>query len=76
MAASLSNTGSSNAANTFDTYIAVLYTATQYTANYSAGQNNVINSQNTYSLYTLSQVQALTVMCRCCRRIRLPASSS
>jgi hypothetical protein len=38
-----------------------LYTQTQYTANYTAGQNSVINAPNTFSLYTLSQVQALNV---------------
>jgi hypothetical protein len=36
-----------------------LYNQTQYNANYSAGQNNVINSPNTFSLYTLSQVENL-----------------
>jgi sulfur relay (sulfurtransferase) DsrC/TusE family protein len=38
-----------------------LYNQTLYNANRTAGQNDVINSPNTYSLYTLSQVQALNV---------------
>ena len=36
-----------------------LYTQTQYNANRTAGQNDVTSSPNTYSLYTLSQVQTL-----------------
>ena len=36
-------------------------TGTQYAANRTAGQSDVINSPNTYSLYTLAQVQALNV---------------
>jgi hypothetical protein len=38
-----------------------LYNQTLYNTNRTAGQNDVINSPNTYSLYTLSQVQALNV---------------
>ena len=38
-----------------------LYNQTLYNANRTAGQNDVISSPNTYSLYTLSQVQALNV---------------
>jgi sulfur relay (sulfurtransferase) DsrC/TusE family protein len=38
-----------------------LYNQTLYNANRTAGQNDVINSPNTYSLYTLSQLQALNV---------------
>ena len=38
-----------------------LYNQTLYNANRTAGQNDVLNSPNTYSLYTLSQVQALNV---------------
>jgi hypothetical protein len=38
-----------------------LYNQTLYNANRTAGQNDVINSPNAYSLYTLSQVQALNV---------------
>lgn len=38
-----------------------LYTQSLYDANRTAGRNDVINSPNTYSLYTLSQVQALNV---------------
>ena len=40
---------------------ASLYNQTQYNANRTAGQNDVINSPNTYSLYTLSQIQNLNV---------------
>jgi hypothetical protein len=36
-----------------------LYTQTEYNANYTAGQNSVINSPNAHGLYTLSQVQTL-----------------
>ena len=36
-----------------------LYTQTQYTANRTAGQNDVTSAPNSYSLYTLSQVQTL-----------------
>jgi hypothetical protein len=38
-----------------------LYNQTLYNANRTAGQNDVLSSPNTYSLYTLSQVQALNV---------------
>ncbi len=38
-----------------------LYNQTLYNANRTAGQNDVINSPNAYSLYTLSQVQNLNV---------------
>jgi hypothetical protein len=38
-----------------------LYNQAQYDANRQAGRNDVINSPNTYSLYTLAQVQALHV---------------
>jgi hypothetical protein len=38
-----------------------LYNQTLYNANRTTGQNDVINSPNTYSLYTLSQVQNLNV---------------
>ncbi|MCX6840242.1 MAG: hypothetical protein NTX35_20875 [Verrucomicrobia bacterium] len=38
-----------------------LYNQTLYNTNRTAGQNDVINSPNTYSLYTLSQVQDLNV---------------
>jgi hypothetical protein len=38
-----------------------LFTQSLYDANRTAGRNDVINSPNTYSLYTLSQVQALNV---------------
>jgi hypothetical protein len=38
-----------------------LYNQTLYNANRAAGQNDVINSPNAYSLYTLSQVQNLNV---------------
>ena len=38
-----------------------LYNQAQYNGNYTAGQNAVINAPNTFSLYTLSQVQALNV---------------
>ncbi len=38
-----------------------LYNQTLYNANRTAGQNDVINSPNTYNLYSLSQVQALNV---------------
>jgi hypothetical protein len=53
--ASLVNTyyTNANAAN--------LHSQAQYDANRTTGRNDVINSPNTYSLYTLSQVQALNV---------------
>jgi hypothetical protein len=38
-----------------------LYNQTLYNANRTAGQNDVLNAPNTYSLYTPSQVQALNV---------------
>ena len=38
-----------------------IYNQTQYDTNRTAGQNDVINAPNTYSLYTLGQVQALNV---------------
>lgn len=61
----VSNAGSASAANTLYTYLPALFTQQQYTANgtanYTAGQNNVINSPNTFNLYTLSQVQSLNV---------------
>ncbi len=38
-----------------------LYNQTLYNANRTAGQNDVLSSPNTYSLYTLSQVQTLNV---------------
>ncbi|MCX6840567.1 MAG: SUMF1/EgtB/PvdO family nonheme iron enzyme, partial [Verrucomicrobia bacterium] len=38
-----------------------LYNQTLYNANRTAGQSDVINSPNAYSLYTLSQVQNLNV---------------
>ena len=38
-----------------------LYNQTQYTANYTSGQNSVINSPNSFNLYTLNQVQLLNV---------------
>jgi formylglycine-generating enzyme required for sulfatase activity len=38
-----------------------LYNQTLYNANRTAGQNDVLNSPNTYSLYTLSQIQNLNV---------------
>ncbi len=38
-----------------------LYSQTLYNANRTTGRNDVINSPNTYSLYTLSQVQNLNV---------------
>ena len=40
---------------------ASLYNQTQYDANRTTGRNDVINNPNTYSLYTLSQIQALNV---------------
>lgn len=40
---------------------ASLFNQTQYDANRTTGRNDVINSPNTYSLYSLSQVQALNV---------------
>jgi hypothetical protein len=61
----VSNGALTNAANTLYTYIAPLYTQAQYDAQYAAGQtagqNNVINSPNSFNLYTLSQVQSLNV---------------
>mgnify|MGYP007028613709 CR=1 FL=1 len=53
--ASLVNTYYTNA------NVANLYSKTQYDANRTAGRADVISSPNTYSLYTLSQVQALNV---------------
>ena len=41
--------------------IAGLFTQSQYAANRTAGQNDVINSPNTYGLYTTSQIQILNV---------------
>ena len=41
--------------------IAGLFTQSQYAANRTAGQNDVINSPNTYGLYTTSQVHILNV---------------
>ena len=38
-----------------------LYNQTLYNANRTAGQSDVLSSPNTYSLYTLSQVQAVNV---------------
>jgi hypothetical protein len=38
-----------------------LYNQTLYNANRTAGQNDVLNAPNNYSLYTLTQVQALNV---------------
>lgn len=38
-----------------------LYNLPQYNANRTAGRNDVITAPNTYSLYTLSQVQALNI---------------
>jgi hypothetical protein len=38
-----------------------LYSQAQYDANRANGQNDVLNSPNTYSLYTQSQLQALNV---------------
>jgi trimeric autotransporter adhesin len=40
---------------------ATLFSAAQFNANRTAGQNDVINAPNTFSLYTLGQVQALNV---------------
>ena len=41
--------------------IPVSYNQAQYDANFTAGQNNVITNPNTFSLYTLSQVQTLNI---------------
>jgi len=38
-----------------------VFNQTLYNANRTAGQNDVINSPNAYSLYTLSQIQNLNV---------------
>jgi len=38
-----------------------LYSQALYNANRMAGQDDVLSSPNTYSLYTLSQVQAINV---------------
>jgi hypothetical protein len=46
---------SSNAPNTLFTYLATLFTQTQYDANRTAGRNDVINSPSTYNLYTAAQ---------------------
>jgi hypothetical protein len=53
---------STNAANTLFTYLATLYTQAQYTANgtanFTSGQNSVINSPSTFNLYTATQYAA------------------
>jgi hypothetical protein len=46
---------SSNAPNTLFTYLATLYTQPQYTANFTSGQNSVINSPSNFNLYTAAQ---------------------
>jgi len=38
-----------------------LYTSSQYSENYAAGQQNVISNPNTHNLYTTSQIQYMTV---------------
>ena len=38
-----------------------LYTATQYTDNFTAGRNDVINSPNSNGLYTANQMQAMAI---------------
>ena len=38
-----------------------LYTATQYNANFTAGENSILNSPNSNGLYTTSQIQNMAV---------------
>ena len=38
-----------------------LYTATQYSANFTAGKNSILNSPNSNGLYTTSQIQNMAV---------------
>ena len=38
-----------------------LYTTTQYSDNYTAGQQNVLSNPNTHNLYTTSQIQNMAV---------------
>lgn len=52
---SLVNTYYANAAG------AGLYNQAQYDANRIAGQNDVLNSPNSFGLYTLAQIQALNI---------------
>ena len=38
-----------------------LYTATQYSANFTAGKNSILNSPNSNGLYTTSQIQNMAM---------------
>jgi len=38
-----------------------LYTATQYSANFTAGKNSILNSPNSNGLYTANQMQAMAI---------------
>jgi hypothetical protein len=38
-----------------------LYTATQYSANFTAGKNSILNSPNSNGLYTATQIQAMAI---------------
>ena len=38
-----------------------LYTATQYSANFTAGKNSILNSPNSNGLYTATQMQAMAI---------------
>ena len=41
--------------------VTIYYTATQYNANFTAGENSILNSPNSNGLYTTSQIQNMAV---------------
>ena len=41
--------------------VTIYYTATQYTANFNAGKDSILNSPNSNGLYTTSQIQNMAV---------------
>ena len=41
--------------------VTIYYTAAQYTANYNAGKDSILNSPNSNGLYTTSQIQNMAV---------------